>query len=535
MSIEIEDLNAKNAALQKELDALRPLHNLFKRVPSKTGRGGHYQISDELNSIGLRAMSHGCVSAKGLEVFCKILSDEFPVLLQPLSNEPAKFSLPSDSHFNNLRSDLDYICTKQSEDFVSNATTLFLTTDDTTTNREAKSLHGTGLINEAGEFQSFKNKFTIGSTADDKERQILEVLTPTIMTKLGGIVADTLNAQKKASRQVLAKVAEITGRDDLPTEQSNCMLHTKGNINKIFVAEICTDDGKSLLSTMDKHLEICFGSRIGSGFHRQSIRSDLEAKLKLKDLRKPGTFFKCRIGSRVGVEYHNAVALVAYKDTILECVKEQIEHLNAVELKKPKSKQVPVDQRQNTRFHQIRDIIQDQWRPLTMQISLAILCWIVIIEPLSELDSIKTSIRRLKELINLADEKFNVIFDCESEHFERFRRMSIRSECSQTVKEVLQVCENEWHLASETEKVQLDQMTLRAFRKAYVKFRKDVDDVLAMEDSDKIVPLSNKHQESFFALYKRYEGLYLHMTDEMLEIIAKAKLNKVTTIEILFK
>ena len=257
--------------------------------------------------------------------------------------------------------------------------------------------------------------------------------------------------------------------------------------------------------------------------------------MKLKGLRKPGTFFKCRIGSRVGVEYHNAVALVAYKDTILECVREQIEHLNTVELKKPKSKQIPFDQRQNTRFHQIRDIIQDQWRPLTMQMSLAILCWIVIIEPLSELDSIKTPICRLKELINLADEKFNVIFDCESEHFERFRRMSIRSECSQTVKEVLQICENEWHLASDTEKLQLDQMTLRAFRKAYVKFRKDVDDVLAMEDSDKIVPLSNKHQESFFALYKRYEGLYLHMTDEMLEIIAKAKLNKVTTIEILLK
>ena len=119
MAIEIEDLKAKNAALQKELDALRPIHNLFKRLPNKTGRGGHYQISDELNSIGLRAMTHGCVSAKGLEVFCKILTDEFPVLLQPLSDEPAKFSLPSDSHFNNLRSDLDYICTKQESELVS--------------------------------------------------------------------------------------------------------------------------------------------------------------------------------------------------------------------------------------------------------------------------------------------------------------------------------------------------------------------------------------------------------------------------------
>ena len=373
MAIEIEDLKTQNKKLQDELDALRPIHNLFKRVPNKTGRGGHYQISDELNSIGLRAMTCGFISAKGMETFCEILSDEFPVLLKPLSNETAKFILPSDSHFCNLRSDLDYITTKQTEEFIAKSTTLFLTTDDTTTSRESKSLHGTGLINELGLFHSYKNKLTVGSKADDKERQILEVLTPDIMNKLGGMVADTLASQKLASKQVLAKVAEETGRTDIPTDQFNCMLHTKSNEYKFFIKEIHTDDGKSLLSVMDKHVEILFGSRIGSGFHRQSIRADLEAKLKLRNLRKPGTFFKCRIGSRVGTEFHNAVALIAYKDQVLECVNEQIEYLNDVELKKTKSKQIPFDQRQNTRFHQVRDLIQNEWRPLTMQLSLAIL------------------------------------------------------------------------------------------------------------------------------------------------------------------
>ena len=527
MAIEIEDLKSQNKALQKELDALRPIHQLFKRVPNKTGRGGHYQISDELNSIGLRAMTHGCVSAKGMEIFCQILAEEFPVLLKPLSDEPAKFHLPSDSHFCNLRSDLDYITTKQSDEFIANSTTLFLTTDDTTTSREAKSLHGTGLINEAGIFHSFKNKLTIGSSAEDKENHILEVLTPDIMNKLGGVVADTLASQKLASKRVLAKVAEKTGRDDLPKEQINCMLHTKSNKYKFIIKEIHTDDGKSLLSMMDKHLEILFGSRIGTGYHKQSLRSDLEAKLKLRNLRKPGTFFKCRIGSRIGTEFHNAVALIAYKDQVLECVNEQIAYLNDAELKKTKSKQIPFDQRQNTRFHQVRDMINNEWRPLTMQLSLAIISWTVMIEPLAELDSIKTPLKRLKELINLVDEKFNRIFNLEDAHFEELRRMNIRSECSQTVKDVLQTCEQEWMLATDLQKKELDQMTLRAFRSAYVKFRKDVNDVLSMEDSDAIVPLSNKHQESFFAHYKRNEHLYLHMTDGMIEIVAKAKLNKV--------
>ena len=527
MAIEIEDLKAKNAAFQKELDALRPIHNLFKRLPNKTGRGGHYQISDELNSIGLRAMTHGCVSAKGLEVFCKILTDEFPVLLQPLSDEPAKFSLPSDSHFNNLRSDLDYICTKQSEEFVDNATTLFLTTDDTTTDRDSKSLHGTGLINELGQFHSYKNKVVLGSTADDKEKQILDVLTPTIISKFGGIVADTLYAQKKASRGVLAKIAEKTGRTDLPTEQNNCMLHLKNSKFKFMNAEIKSDDGKSLLADMSKNFEICFGSRKGTGFHRQSLRLDLESKLKQRNLRKPGIFFKSKIGSRIGVEFYNSVACVAYKDTILECLHEQIEHLNEVELKKTKSKRIPAEDRQNTRFHQMRDIMENSWKELTMEFSLAILFWIVMIEPLSEIDSIKTTVREVKEILNLAEERFERIFDCETDQFEELRRMAIKSECCQTVKDVLEHCEQQWKNATDQQKEQLDQITVRAFRSAHVKFRKDVDDVLAMEDSDEIIPMSNKHQESFFAHYKRNEKLFLHMTDEMLEIVAKAKLNKV--------
>ena len=75
-------------------------------------------------------------------------------------------------------------------------------------------------------------------------------------------------------------------------------------------------------------------------------------------------------------------------------------------------------------------------------------------------------------------------------------------------------------------------MTLRAFRNSYVKFRKDVKDVLAMEDSDNILPLSNKPQESYFAHYKRHERLFLHMTDGMLEIVSKAKMNKVSEFSI---
>ena len=523
LQIEIDQLKEENARLKK----LLPLHNLFKRVPKKSGRGGHYQVSDEMNNIALRSMSYGCVSAEGLEVVCRIIAEEFPVLMEPLTEEKCKFEIPTGMHFCRIRNDLDYITSKQTDEFVEAASTLYLTSDDTSTCREGKSLLGTGLINENGEFHSFKNKLVLGGTAEDKERHVMEILTPAVIEKFGGIVADTLYAQANASHRILANIKAMTGRDDLPDDQLNCMLHHGGNGYKYMIREIKTDDNKSLLVEMDHHLEITCSSRIGTGLHKQSIRQDLEAKLKSRGLRKTGVFFKGRLGSRYGVEYHNSVACVVYKDILLECILEHIEHLNALELKKPKSKQIPLELRQNTRFHKMRDIIQNQWTQLTMQFSLAILCYNVMIEPMKEIDSIKTPVRRLKELIQLEEERFQVIFDCSENHFERLRRMNIRAECTPIVKEVLEHCEQQWHLATAQEKLQLDRMTLKAFQGAYVKFKKDTKIITEMEDSDKILPVSNKRQESYFSHYKLNEKLYLHMTDGMLEIVSKAKLNKV--------
>ena len=134
--------------------------------------------------------------------------------------------LTCDSHFFDLSSDLDNITTKQTDQFVASLTTLFLTTDDTTTSQESKSLHDGGLINELGVFHCFKNKLTVASTVEFYGRQILEVLTPDIMNKFSVVIADTLASQNLASKLILAKLAEKTAADDLPTDQLKCMLHT---------------------------------------------------------------------------------------------------------------------------------------------------------------------------------------------------------------------------------------------------------------------------------------------------------------------
>lgn len=67
------------------------------------------------------------------------------------------------------------------------------------------------------------------------------------MHKLGGVIADKLASQNLASKLVLAKLAEKTGLDDLPTDHFNCMLHTKSSEYKFFIKEFHTVDGKSLL------------------------------------------------------------------------------------------------------------------------------------------------------------------------------------------------------------------------------------------------------------------------------------------------
>ena len=53
-----------------------------------------------------------------------------------------------------------------------------------------------------------------------------------------------------------------------------------------------------------------------------------------------------------------------------------------------------------------------------------------------------------------------------------------------------------------------------------------------MEDSEKVMPVSNKPQESYFSHYKRFEKMFLYMNDSMLEVIAKCKMNKVNDINL---
>ena len=528
MAIEIEDLKAKNEALQKELDALRPIHNLFKRVPKSAGRGGHFAVSDEMNNVAIRALSFGCVSAKGLQEFFRILADEFPALMKPLNESDVKkekYQIPSDSWFCDLRYDLQYVSDKQTEEFIEDAQSLFLTCDDTSTNRESKSLLGTGIINQDGVFHSFKNKLVLGSSGEEKAKHIIDLLTPAVTSRLDGIVADTLRAQQKASKIILNHVRTVTGKEDLPNEQNNCFLHTGGNVYKEYISKICKPGdktGESLFHRVDKDLELIYGSRIGSGYHRESLRQDLESKLKKNGLRKK-YFFKSRLGSRTGVELFNSMSLILYKDTIVECLNEKIEEHKLAESRKPKNKQ----SNQPTRFDRLLNSITNEWTRLISHCSLAIMFWYVINEPFKEAESIKTSVNRLKEILKLIDERFQVIQDCGSDHFEQLRRMMIRADCDETVKSVLQECEEKWHELNDEERKELDRMTFEGFQKAYIKFKKDTDVIVKMPDSDKVMPVSNKPQESYFSHYKRYEKHFLYMTDSMLEVIAKCKMNKV--------
>ena len=533
MSIEIEDLKTQNKKLQEQLDALKPIHNLFKRKPKTTGRGGHYAVSDEMNNIAIRALSFGCVSAQGLHEFCRIVAEEFPILMKPLDesdDSKQKFQLPSQSYLCDLRYDLEYVSDRQTDEFIEAAQSLFLTCDDTSTNRESKSLLGTGIINEKGTFHSFKNKLVLGSTADDKAKHIIDVLTPPVTSRLIGIVAGTLHAQKKASKIVLDHVRSVTGKEDLPIEQNNCFLHTNGNVNKDFVKLLVRSGekpGEGLIHRVDKALEIIFASRIGSGFHRESLRPDLESKLKKTNSRTK-YFFKSRLGSRSGIEVFNSLSLVLYKDKIVECLEEKIADQKLAQSKKPKNKQ----NGESTRFEKLLDSIKNDWPRLTSQCSMAIIFWYVFNEPMKEAESIKTSVTRLKQILTLIDERFQVIQDCESDHFEELRRKIIKEKVDEKVESVLKHCEEQWKLLSEEERKELDIMTLKGCQKAYTKFKKDTEVIFMMEDSEKVMPVSNKPQESYFSHYKRNEKMYLYMTDSMLEVIAKCKINKVNEIKL---
>ena len=62
---------------------------------------------------------------------------------------------------------------------------------------------------------------------------------------------------------------------------------------------------------------------------------------------------------------------------------------------------------------------------------------------------------------------------------------------------------------------------------AYKKLKKDQDSILELDDSEDLLLTTNRRSESVFATYKGLEKNFVGMTQERLEVLTRARINKV--------
>jgi hypothetical protein len=282
---------------QKELDALRPLKNVF---PREQKRGG-FTYGENIDNIAVDLLCNGETSM-GISRFFDSISNEFPILLQCPGIQK---SVPRNSYINSLRDILPKISILHLADFLDinskNGQKYVLTIDQTTVSNNCGIL-GMGIVNQKGEHHAIGLIESSASKALQISADMKSLIQNTgfydeIITSTIGLMTDRCAAQLCADRYF---IKDIFDEMEVPILQLSCFMHCSSNIEKIYCSAF--DELAPDVKTALHKIKLLYGGRKTMGYQRNSLKqmlSDLIGGSKT-------TIFKSDLGSRYGVYYNNS-------------------------------------------------------------------------------------------------------------------------------------------------------------------------------------------------------------------------------------
>ena len=318
-SQELSNALERISQLEQVLQDFKPLLDLFKRVPN-TG-GGRPTPSQVMDRFVIRMEASGS-SASEIHKFLSDLYDTFPVLgsqevasiIDPTDNLTRK--TPSVTYIERMRGAIPKLNSERLKSFVDDATKLSLSSDDSPSLDGSTNFLSMGLHNQMGDYCAVGIAPNSDKTAVGISRAMLGMLEQSgcfeqICEKLrneGAIVTDRARSQVKANGLLLV---QLKNRPETLGSQIPCYMHTVKN-GELYACKPLSE------STMDtiKAAEIVFGSRWYSGYHRASLKADLNALLGSHS----GAYFKNEKGSRFGVKSNNSRALINHRDEVRQVV-----------------------------------------------------------------------------------------------------------------------------------------------------------------------------------------------------------------------
>ena len=98
--------------------------------------------------------------------------------------------------------------------------------------------------------------------------------------------------------------------------------------------------------------------------------------------------------------------------------------------------------------------------------------------------------------------------------------------------DALTIVDESFERINDNDKKRLNAQVNVAATKAFQKLRKDQDSILELPDSEELLLTTNRRSESVFATYKGLEKFFVSMNQERLEVLTRARVNKVNLLKL---
>ena len=326
-----------------------------------------------------------------------------------------------------------------------------------------------GLFNEDLEWNCIElvqtsNKNANGIAADMEKA--CQKYGRILLDKLVCIVTDRARAQESANRIFIERLNRARGPGFPLLYYVCCLMHTVSNAD--IRPQAMLNEAEKVLS----YLKQFFGGRITSSYSKLSLKREYEI------LVGGSSPFETDCGSRFGVSFNNARALILYENDVFRCLGARTATF---------SKQ-----------RELRAMMQaDQWRHTRLEVMIPFLTWCALISPFHTVVSAKqTTFGMVKTAFADFDSKMlQVINDERDDHYQRLLHLANQEPGnSDELKEALEKIPPFWDELNDEQKNRLDILVFNYTHEIKSKLDRDKEIILNLpiEDNNKILPWTNR-------------------------------------------
>ena len=479
--------------LKAKLNVVQPLLDFFvKDEPTR----GKKTFKSEIDTFILKSLAEGRSAAATHDFFVN-LTEMFPFLL-----DDSAAVIPSVTYIERLRECLPVFNQARLEKFVDEAECLTILTDDSPAQDQGRNYSSLGIIDETGlycniGFMQNDNKSAVGIC--ETMQKVLEEsdMKEKILGKLNqevSIMSDSAPAQRLANRIFLERSNVHMGNSAI------CLMHTTSNC-ETYTYDCLEEKFKNGLHS----LKLLFGSRNSSGFHRISLKKNLNDVLGLQNR----SVFKTNLGSRYGVNSANARALILNKKEVLIA-------LNSA---KPNE----------THSMRVKTLVSTDWDNFAVMIGVFSLFFFAVLAPFHSIISRTLPWKYAKTAIETAKSHMKQLKDPQTDVIETLYRISEAQELSVETKQMTNILRVIHQQLSFADSMTVTERLRTMAGAALVKFEKDTTVLFEQSISEhQIVPLTNRRAESSFATFKWNERKFNSISKSLLVNVTIAKINHVS-------